>query len=139
MTQHVNRRSSAFIALVTLIVLIVGAFFIAKAMESKGVEVKVEKTKVENPTWKFIGDEEDSPTNADYYELDTEEAPCLGRDETVCKIEAPADPSNPNRPNMNADVVVSPTLTQKVHQRISSSLNASPIATNETVTALREF
>lgn len=40
MTHYINRRSSAFIGLVTLIVLLVGAFFIAKAMESKGVVVE---------------------------------------------------------------------------------------------------
>lgn len=40
MTHYINRRPSAFIGLVTLIVLLVGAFFIAKAMESKGVEAE---------------------------------------------------------------------------------------------------
>lgn len=35
MTHYINRRLSAFIGLVTLIVLLVGAFFVVKAMEIK--------------------------------------------------------------------------------------------------------
>lgn len=128
----INRLISSLAA----VLLIFGAFFIVKAMEDKSenhLNVSV------NQTWKFIGEEGDSPLNPMFYELDEFNTPCPSIHETVCKIEAPADPADPTRPNLDADVNLSPTTTKKVHERISEAINASPLQTNETVTGLRPF
>ncbi|RZF60246.1 hypothetical protein [Sphingobacterium corticibacterium] len=82
--------------------ILLGAFFMVKAMDKEPIKKVTTSKKLVTQTWKFIGEEDDDPLNASFYELDAADDPCPGLPETVCKIEAPADQSNPNLPDMNA-------------------------------------
>ena len=121
--------------------LIAGIIIGANAHDKKenGKVDKEVKTVLVNSSWKYNGGEDDNPHDASLYTKITDTDPtCPGLPETVCKLNAPADPSNPSKPDMSASVTTA-TGTFTVSQRITSALSASPIQTNETVTGLREF
>lgn len=102
MTHHVNGRLRTFIV---LIVLVVGAFFIARAVESKGVEVKVEKTTVLAEQWFVYNGPDQSrseiekPSN---YQLSTSIPTCNNGTE-LCSIHAPNNGSG--QPVLNESFV----------------------------------
>lgn len=86
--------------------------------------------------WKFEGSSNhpSQSLDADNYSP-AGSATCGGTPETICKISAPEDASNPGHPDMNA--TVSPGVT--VADQISSALSSPTPTTNQTVTDLRSF
>lgn len=120
--------------------LIAGIIIGANAHDKKedGKVDKEVKTILVNSSWKYNGGEDDDPHDASLYvKIEDTNPSCPGIAETVCRLNAPADPSNPSRPDMSASVTTSGG-TFTVAQRITSALT-SPIQTNETVDGLRAF
>jgi len=97
------------------------------------------KPKMVTSTWHYNGGPADSPTDPSNYSLSTGE-PCGVLRETVCKLNAPASPTNPNQPDMDAEVEVDgEPEPQKISDRINAALGGTAPQENETVQSFRGF
>src|SRR5690606_23897721 len=98
----------------------IGTVAIAKEVMKKGIPVKEKRAVTQ--IWNYNGGPSDSPTDPSKYSLSTGE-PCGTLQETVCKLNAPASATNPNQPDMHAEVEVDGEIEpQTIAQRISAAL-----------------
>ncbi|PUV22894.1 hypothetical protein [Sphingobacterium athyrii] len=103
-------------------------------------EVKGEKESImvrANQVWSYHGTSSDSPTDPSKYSLGPSEE-CEGAKQTICQINAPANPSNPSQPDMTALVTPSGSSTPTTIALRISAANSSKTP-NETVTDFRPF
>ncbi len=134
-----NKVVKRIIGTMSIGIMTLGISLSANAQSIKSEkEVKAEKESVvlTNQTWHYNGGPSDSPTDASKYTLDDNE-PCGITQETVCKLFAPASPSNPNQPDMSASVSLPGQPSQTITQRINNAVGGSSKQTNETVLSLR--
>ena len=126
----------------TLILLGLVMAFGAQSFNNKE-EVKVEKKPakvVTNQTWYFIGTSSDDPTDASKYSTSLPSGKSCNSApfQTVCEIQAPANPSNSSQPDMNHLVSSSQTVEQRIEEAIQSLEPTETPLENETVTAFRK-
>lgn len=103
-------------------------------------EVKGEKevkTVAANQVWSYHGTSSDSPTDPSKYSLGPSDE-CGTLSETICQINAPANPSNPSQPDMTALVTPSGSSTPTTIALRINTANSSKTP-NETVTDFRPF
>jgi len=131
--QKVTKR---VINVLSIGVMTVGVLFSVHALTKKEAKVEQETKLVRaNQVWYYHGTSSDLPTDASKYNL-TPAEDCGGQAQTICKITAPANPSNTSQPDMSAVVDPSqPTIT--VADQITDALNSQ--LTNDTVEDFREF
>lgn len=122
----------------TLILLGLVMAFGAQSFTNKEEVKPVVKPALLTQQWHFNGSSTDSPTDASKYSLAASE-PCNGEAETICRINAPANPLNPSQPDMSAIAVPaspsSPAIT------VGSQITAAQSSKNgnETVLSFREY
>ncbi|WP_367210771.1 hypothetical protein [Sphingobacterium sp. R2] len=130
-----------FISTMSIGVMALGISFSANAQSIKSEkEVKGEqevKTVAANQVWSYHGTSSDSPTDPSKYSLGPSDE-CGTRSETICQINAPANPSNPSQPDMTALVTPPGSSTPTTIALRISTANSSKTP-NETVTDFRPF
>jgi len=103
-------------------------------------DVKGEKDPIivrANQVWSYHGNASDSPTDPSKYSLGPSDQ-CGDDKETICQINAPANPSNPSQPDMTALVTPSGSSTPTTIALRISAAQSSKVS-NETVTDFRPF
>lgn len=130
-----------FISTMSIGVMVLGISFSANAQSIKSEkEVKGEKeVKIiaANQVWSYHGTSSDSPTDPSKYSLGPSDE-CGTLSETICQINAPANPSNPSQPDMTALVTPPGSSTPTTIALRISTANSSKTP-NETVTDFRPF
>ncbi|WP_293943071.1 MULTISPECIES: hypothetical protein [unclassified Sphingobacterium] len=106
-------------------------------------EVKTSKeTKIvrANQTWYFTGSSSDSPTDPSKYSTSLPAGKSCNSlpYQTVCELQAPANPSNPNEPDMNYVASGTETVEQRIEDAIETLQPSKTPTENETVTAFRK-
>ncbi|WP_437920275.1 hypothetical protein [Sphingobacterium sp. LRF_L2] len=118
-TKNWLRTGSAIMALAFC------TFLGSKALESK-VEVPAAKA-LATQTWYFTGTSSDNLNAATNYSPNPVSGkPCGSTAQVVCRIEAPADPSNSSLPDMEAEDDNGTTIAQHINNA-QSSLSANDV------------
>lgn len=106
-------------------------------------EVKAAKdTKIvrANQIWYFTGTSSDNPTDPSKYSTSLPAGKSCSSlpYQTVCELQAPANPSNSSQPDMNYIAFGSETVQQRIEDALETLDPSETPQENETVTAFRK-